>query len=83
MRFPIGTRYWSRGQHKRLCTVVDVHSTYNRLGQLVKLRYVSQHEFLGQIVTDEDVVEVTIARGSPELPTSVEESRSHPPGSCW
>jgi hypothetical protein len=43
--------------------VVDKLETYNGKGELVKTRYVSEHEFLGQTVTDNDVVPVTILRG--------------------
>ena len=60
--YPIGTAYQSSGKHKHTCTVIDVHKTYNSLGVLVKLRYVSQHQFLGQTVTDYDVVPTTIKR---------------------
>lgn len=59
-RFEIGTKYMGRG--KRICTVVDVYRTYNSAGELVKLRYVSTHEFMGQVITDYDVVDTTIAR---------------------
>lgn len=63
MEYPIGTRYMSRGKHPRECTIVDVHKTYNNAGELVKTRYVSTHLFLGQVVTDYDVVQPTIAMG--------------------
>lgn len=59
----IGTTYKTRGKHPKLCTVVDVLKTYNSVGELVSTRYVSEHEFCGQIVTDRDVVAATIALG--------------------
>ena len=62
-RFEIGTKYKTRGKHPKLCTVIDVLRTYNSKGELVKLRYVSVHEFLGQHVMDYDVVDATIAMG--------------------
>lgn len=62
-RFAIGTKYKTRGKEPRLCTVVDVHYTYNARGELVKVRYVSTHAFAGQVVTDSNVVETTIAMG--------------------
>lgn len=69
LRFPIGTRYTTRGKHPCKCVVVDVHATYSAVsGELVKLRYVSTHEFAGQTVTDRDVPEPAIALGSPVLP---------------
>lgn len=58
----IGVNYLSYGKHKRLCTVVDKWQTYNSKGELVKTRYVSTHDFLGQVVFDYDVCEVTILR---------------------
>lgn len=62
-RFEIGTKYKTSGKHPKLCTVVDVLRTYNSAGDLVKLRYVSEHEFLGQTVTDYDVPDAAIAKG--------------------
>lgn len=62
-RFAIGTRYKTRDKHPRECTVVDIHKTFNMAGELVKIRYVATHNFAGQVLTDNDVVETTIARG--------------------
>lgn len=62
-RFKIGTRYQTRGKVSRICTVVDILKTYNSLGELVSIRYVSTNEMLGQTVTNRDVVETTIAMG--------------------
>lgn len=62
-RYPIGQQYKTRGKHPASCTVVDIHRTYNNAGELVKLRYVSTHEFMGQTLTDYEVVDATIARG--------------------
>lgn len=61
--YPIGTRYWTRGQHPRLCTVIDIWRTYNNANELVRVRYVTEHEIAGQTVTEHDVVATTIARG--------------------
>lgn len=61
--YPIGTVYKTRHKHPHTCTVIDVHTTYNLAGEVVKLRYVSTHEFIGQTVIDRDVVEATIAMG--------------------
>jgi hypothetical protein len=60
-RFPIGTQYLTRGKRKDLCTVVDILKTYNNAGELVNIRYVTEHEFCGQMVRDRDVVDPTIA----------------------
>lgn len=62
-KFPIGTKYKTRHRVPRICTVVDILKTYNNANELVKIRYVSSHEFLGQLVNDSDVVETTIAMG--------------------
>lgn len=62
-RFPIGTKFKTAGKHPRLCTVIDILKTYNSMGDLVSIRYVATHDFSGQMVTDRDVVDATIARG--------------------
>ena len=66
-RFAIGTVYTPRGKAKRPCTVVDVLRTYNSKGYLVRLRYVSVHEFMGQFVYEYDVCDATIAMGGGEI----------------
>lgn len=63
-RFQIGQQFNTRGKFPRLCTVVDILTTYNSKGELVKLRYVAIHTFMGQVVTESDVVETTIAMGA-------------------
>jgi threonine dehydrogenase-like Zn-dependent dehydrogenase len=62
-KYNIGQQYKTMGKHSKVCTIIDIYKTYNTNGEMVKLRYVSQHEFCGQIVKDDDVVETTIARG--------------------
>ena len=61
--YPIGTQFKPIGKHTQVCTVRDVLKTYNLAGELVSIRYVADHEFCGQTVTNRDVVAVTIARG--------------------
>ena len=63
MEYPIGTKYKTRGKAPRLCEVVDILKTYNLAGELVKTRYVAVHDFMGQKVTDYDVVKTTISMG--------------------
>ena len=63
MEYPIGTQFKTRGKVPRLCTVTDILKTYNSAGELVKIRYVAQHDFMGQKVNDYDVVATTIAMG--------------------
>lgn len=62
-KYLVGTTYKTRGRSPRLCTVVDIHVTRNLAGDVVKTRYVSTHEFMGQTLTDYDVVETTISMG--------------------
>lgn len=59
----IGTKYMSAGKYGRECIVVDIYKTYNTAGELVKTRYVTEHNFLGQAIRDHDVCVVTIQRG--------------------
>lgn len=63
-RFKIGQKFKPIGRkHAQICTIVDILKTYNSAGELVEIRYVSEHEFLGQKVIDRNVVDTTIARG--------------------
>lgn len=61
--FEIGTQYLSRGKHPRLCTIIDILTTTNSNGDVVSIRYVSTHKFMGQLITDDDVVGTTIEMG--------------------
>jgi hypothetical protein len=63
-RFEIGQQYMTQGKHPRLFIVTDILRTYNSANELVEIRYVSTHEFMGHIITDHDVCETTIARGA-------------------
>lgn len=62
-RFPIGTMYQTSGKAPRLCSVVDIHRTYDNAGNLVRLDYVTTHIFAGQFIREIGVGETTIARG--------------------
>ena len=62
-RFAIGTQFKTRGKYPRVCTVTDIWRTYNAADELVRVRYVATHEFLGQTITDCDVCDTTIAMG--------------------
>lgn len=62
-RFPIGTQFMTRGKVPHLCTVVDLLTTLNSKGEVVKLRYVATHKLIGQTVTDYDVCETSIVVG--------------------
>jgi hypothetical protein len=63
MEIEIGTTYQTRGKRKDMCKVIDIYKTYNFKGELVKTTYVSEHTFLGQKVTEYDVVKTTILIG--------------------
>lgn len=62
-RFKIGTTYKTHNKkNASLCTVVDIHTTTNAAGEVVRVRYVTSHEFCGRTVLDYDVCDTTIAR---------------------
>jgi hypothetical protein len=61
--YPVGTQFKPIGKHAQVCTIRDVLFTRNLAGELVNIRYVADHDFCGQIVTNRDVVAATIARG--------------------
>jgi len=64
MQYPIGTQFIKQGRkHAKVETVVDMLTTKNLAGEVVKVRYVSEHDLMGQPVKDYDVCAVTIARG--------------------
>lgn len=63
MTYPTGTQYLSNGKHPRVCTITDVWTTTDSQGKVVKVQYVSTHNFFGRIVTEYYVCAVTIAKG--------------------
>ena len=58
-RFAIGTKFMQKG---RVCEVIDILKTYNNVNELVMIRYVAQHDFMGQKIKDHDIYDTTIAR---------------------
>ncbi len=60
-RFGIGTKYTPKGKDY-VCTVTDILSTRNVLGELVSLEYVGSYFFCGQPMTRKDV-DTTVAMG--------------------
>ena len=64
--FGPGTTFKTMGKNPNLCTVVDIHYTYNLQGELVKKRYIATHQFMGQTVKGEYPV-VSIQRGLVEI----------------
>ncbi len=69
-KYTIGTQYKSAGKRPHICTVTDIWRVYNHYDELVKVRYVATHQFMGQTVTDYDVCETTIARGKAAMETA-------------
>jgi len=61
--YKIGTTFVRKGARKVLETVVDILTTTNSSGEVVKIRYVADHEYMGQIVRDSDVLQTTISMG--------------------
>ena len=61
--YAIGTKFMTGGKAPKQCVVTDIYTTTNVAGEVVKVRYVATHSFLGQVVSDCDVCDVTIARG--------------------
>ena len=60
----VGTQFIrATSKRKDIETVVDILTTINLSGDVVKIRYICSHDFLGQQVLDYDVNAVTIARG--------------------
>lgn len=63
MNIEIGTQYTTRGKHPKVCTVTDILKTYNAKSELVRVRYVAEHQLMGQTVVDRDVCATTILMG--------------------
>ena len=62
-RFPIGTQYKPVGKHTKVTTVIDQLTLTDSKGEILRVSYLTQHEFLGQTITNHDVCDTTIARG--------------------
>jgi len=63
-QFKVGQKFKTRHKRPRFCIVTDVLKTYDSKGELVEIRYVAEHTFMGQIITDRNVVDTTIAIGA-------------------
>lgn len=63
-RYKIGQKYIPAGRHGKECTVIDILKTYNSKNELVTVRYISTHEYLGQTIINYDVCDSTIFRGA-------------------
>ena len=58
--FPIGTKFRPTGKDY-ICTVVDIHKTFNLAGELIKLEYVSSYDFVSPKTRTD--LKTTISRG--------------------
>tara|TARA_R100000655_G_scaffold110083_1_gene167455 strand:+ start:867 stop:1121 length:255 start_codon:yes stop_codon:yes gene_type:complete len=76
-KFPIGTQYMPMRKNTYLCTVKDIHKTFNNSGDLVRTSYVATHEFCGQTITESDVTETTIARGVIHMTENMRKKEKH------
>lgn len=68
-RFPIGLTFTVKrgGKYTRDCRIVDILTTRNNAGEVVRLEYDTVHKFMGQEV-HETMVDTTIARAlAPEV----------------
>ena len=61
-QFKIGTKF-KRNHKNYVETVIDILTTTNHIGEVVKIVYVSEHDFIGQKIKDYEVPQATIARG--------------------
>ncbi len=66
-KFAIGTRFLSGGKNPRLSTVTDFMTVMNLRGEIVKTYYEAEHEFLGQVVREREVLETSVAMGVERL----------------
>lgn len=62
-RFKIGMKYQAPNKRKDICTIVDILTTTNSKGDIVAIRYLTVHDFMGQKVFNHDVLGTTIAIG--------------------
>lgn len=64
-RFPIGLTFtkkrFPKAKELTEYTILNIHTTRNEAGNVVKIEYVVSHDFLGSRITEE-MVDTTIAR---------------------
>jgi len=64
-RFLIGTSFIqknSKGKREDVETIIDIHTTVNSAGGVVKTSYVAKRTFMGQEIVNYDIPKATIAR---------------------
>lgn len=64
-QYEIGFQFiGKRDKHKRVQTIIDIHTTRDINGDLVKIVYVTEHDFSGQMVRNYEVLESEITLSS-------------------
>ena len=62
-QFEIGMKFSRKvGKRTQEETIVDIYTTTNGKGEVVRICYACAHEYMGQMVVDHDVCQATIAR---------------------
>lgn len=62
-KYTIGTKFKNtRRKHAKIETITDIIRHINNNGECIAIRYHTQCEILGQIITGYDVLESTITR---------------------
>lgn len=79
-KYPIGTKFQTRGKHPKSCTVTDCRTVLDAHGAIVDHYYVATHEFMGQVVTDRHVLELSITMGLVSAPEPIADETSR--GQC-
>lgn len=58
----IGDKFMSHGKHPRECTVVDIYTTTNTAGEVVKVQFKAVHQFMGQELSELVVAPTVLLR---------------------
>ncbi len=66
--YPIGHKFTrqpnKKNKNPQIEEIVDIYTTTNNKGEIVKIVYVTAVEFMGHKICDSDVQHATIVRGS-------------------
>lgn len=63
MEIKIGTQFKALGKRGDIKTIIDIHKTFNHVGELVRTTYVTTHNFCGQAIKTYDVTNTEVRRG--------------------
>lgn len=61
-RFLLGTRFQTLERFPKTCMITDILRTYNLSGELVEVRYIGEHAYLGQKV-EAAYMDIQVAKG--------------------